>query len=83
MAQLQGHNSRMCKGKNGASRIEGETYQKSNASVYNACEEQEFEETSSSEDTIIFAEQTATVEEVHHIGSNVELHSIKLKGHDV
>ena len=30
-----------------------------------------------------YAEQVATVEEVHHIGSTAEFHSIKINGHDV
>ena len=30
-----------------------------------------------------YAEQVATVEEVHHIGSKAEFHSIKINGHDV
>ena len=40
------------------------------------CEGQEFEE------TMYYAEQIATVEEVRHIKSKAKLHSIKVKGHD-
>ena len=74
----------MCKAKRQeASRTEGKTYRKSNASVYHTCEEQEFENSASSEETMFYAEQVATVEEVHHIGSKTEFHSIKINGHDV
>ena len=80
----QGHYSRMCKAKRQeASRTEGKTYRKSNATVYHTCEEQEFENSASSEETMYYAEQVATVEEVHHIGSKAEFHSIKINGHDV
>ena len=35
-----------------ASRTEGKTYRKSNASVHHTCEEQEFEDPGSSEETM-------------------------------
>ena len=55
----------------------GKTYRISNASVYLTCEEQEFEDASSSKETIYYAEQkNATVEKVHHTGSKAEFHSI-------
>ena len=48
----QGHYSRMCKSKRQeASRTEGKFYRKSNASVPHTCEEQEFEDPASSEET--------------------------------
>ena len=49
----RGHYSGMCKAKRQeASRTEGKTYRKSNESVYNTCEYQEFEDTSSSKETL-------------------------------
>ena len=56
------------------------TYRKSNASVYHTCEEQEFENSASSEETMSYAEQVTTVEEVHQIGSKAEFPSIKKNG---
>ena len=44
-----------------ASITERKTYQKSNASMYDACEEQKFEDFSPSEETMYHAEQTASV----------------------
>ena len=74
----------MCKAKRQeASRTEGKTHRKSSASVYHTCEEQEFENFASSEETMYYAEQVAAVEEVNHIGSKAEFHSIKINGHDV
>ena len=74
----------MCKAKRQeASRTEGKTYQKSNASVNHTCEKQEFEDPASSEETMYYVEQMATVEELHHIGSKAEFHSIMINGHDV
>ena len=62
---MQGHYSRKYKAKRKeASRTEGKTYRKSNASVYHTGEEQKFEDPSSSEETTFFAEQIATIEEV-------------------
>ena len=70
----QGKSSRMCKAKRQeTSRTEGKTYRKSNASVHHTCEKQEFEDPASSEETMHYVEQIATVEEVHHIGSKAEL----------
>ena len=44
----------MCKAKRQeASRTERKTYQKSNASVHHTCEEQEFADPASSEETIM------------------------------
>ena len=51
--------------------------------MYHTCEEQEFVNSASSEETMYYAEQVATAEEVHHIGSKAEFHSIKVNGHDV
>ena len=80
----QGHYSRMCKAKRQeASRTEGKTYRKSNASVHHICEEQEFEDPASSEETMYYVEQIATVKIVHHIGSKAEFHSIKINGRDI
>ena len=76
----QGHYSRMCKNKK---LRELKEKRKSNASVYHTCEEREIEASYASEGTMFYAEQIATVEEVHHIGSKAEFHSIKLNGHDV
>ena len=74
----------MCKAKRQeASRTQGKTYRKSNGSVHHTCEEQEFEDHASSEETMYYVEQIATVEEVHHIGSKAEFHDIKINGHDV
>ena len=61
----------------------GKTYRKSDASLYHACEEQEFEMSSSSEETMYYAEQVATVDEVLHIGSRTKFHSIKLNCFDI
>ena len=48
----QGHYSRMSKSKRQESSLsEGKTYRKSNASVHHTCEEQEFEDPASSEET--------------------------------
>ena len=33
--------------------------------------------------TMFYAEQIAPVEEIHHIGSKTDFHSIKLNGHDI
>ena len=60
-----------------------EANRKSNASVHHTCEEQEFGDPASSEETMYYVEQIATVEEVHHIGSKAEFHDIKINGHDV
>ena len=74
----------MCKAKRQEdSRTEGKTYRKSNASVHHTCKEQEFEDPATSEETMYFVEQIATVEEVHHIGSKTKFHDIKGNGHDV
>ena len=51
--------------------------------MYQTCEEQEFEDPASSEETMYYVEQITTVEEVRHIGSKDEFHSIKISGHDV
>ena len=51
----------MCKPKKQeATRPAGKTYRKSNATVFHACEEQDFDFPSSSEDTMIYEEQIAT-----------------------
>ena len=47
------------------------------------CEEQELEDPSSSEETMYYAEQIATVEEVRYLGNKAEFHIIKVNGHDV
>ena len=74
----------MCKTrKQDAPRFEGISYRKLKAAVCHTCDEQEFEDPSSSEETMYYAEQIATVEVVHHIESKAEFHSIKLNGHDV
>ena len=74
----------MCKAKGQkASRTEGKTYRKSNPSVHHTCEEQEFEDPASSEETMYYVEQIATVKEVHHNGNEAEFHDIKINGHDV
>ena len=51
--------------------------------MYHTCEEHEFGDLSSSEITMYYAEQTATLVEVHHIESKAEFHSIELNGHYV
>ena len=43
------------------------------------CEEQEFEDPVSSEETMSYAEQIATVEEVRYNESKTEFHRIKVK----
>ena len=54
----------MCKAKRQeASRTEGKSYQKSKASVHYTCEEQEFEDPASSEETMVYVQQIATGEE--------------------
>ena len=74
----------MCKAeREEASRTEGKTYRKSIATVHHTCEEQAFEDPASSEETMYYVEQIATVEEVHHFGTKAEFHSIKISGHDV
>ena len=73
----------MCKLKTRSLAICWKTYQKSNAIVYLTCEHREFEDPFSSEKTMYFTEQVATVEEFHHIGSKTDFTSIKFIGHDV
>ena len=51
--------------------------------MYHTCEEQEIEDPSSSEGSMYYAEQFATVEKVHHIGSKAEFHTIRVNGHGV
>ena len=63
--------------------IHSTPYRKSNASVYDNCEEQDTVEPSSSKETMCYLERITTVEEVPHIASKAEVHCIKLKGHDV
>ena len=47
----------MCKAtRHKASRNEGKTYRKSNASVHHTCEEQEFEDPTSSEETMYYVD---------------------------
>ena len=74
----------MCKAKRQeASRTEGKTYRKSNASVHHTCEKKEFEDPASTEETMYLVEQIATVEAVHHIASKAEFHDININGHEV
>ena len=51
--------------------------------MHHTCEEQEFEDLASSEETMYYVEQIATVEEVHHIGSKADFHDMKINSHDV
>ena len=51
--------------------------------MHHTCDEPKLEDPASSEETIFYVEQIATVEGVHHIGSKAELQDLKINGHDV
>ena len=51
--------------------------------MYHTCEVQVFADPSPSEETMYYAEQIETVEQVTNIGSKAGIHSIKENGHDV